>query len=157
MKSMKGCLFAILPVGLVVMAAPALGHHSFIAHYVEDPMVTVEGAVIEFQFRNPHSFVYIENTNDAGEVQRWALEMHNTIRMGKMGYTKDSIKPGDHVIAKGNRARDGSNRMRLDMLQRPADAFQYLDPSTHPEVAIEVGSSLYAGDELSFEDEYQPD
>ena len=115
-------------------------------------MVTVEGAVIEYQFRNPHSFVYVENMNDAEQVGAWALEMHNTVRMGKMGYTKDSIKPGDHVIAKGNPARDGSNRMRLDMLHRPADGFEYLDPLTHPEVAIEAGRSLTAGDELSFED-----
>ena len=144
---------ALLSGGLLGLATPAYAHHSFIAHYVDDSMVSVEGVVIEFQFRNPHSFVYIENTNDAGEVETWALEMHNTIRMGKMGFTKASFQPGEHVTATGNRARDGSNRMRLDMLQRPADDFEYLDPSTHPEVAIAAGSSLYAGDELSFEDD----
>ena len=144
---------ALLSGGLLGLAIPAYAHHSFVAHYVEDSMVTVEGTVIEFQFRNPHSFVYIENMNDAGEIQRWALEMHNTVRMTKMGYTKESIKFGDRITAKGNPARDGSNRMRLDMLYRPADDFEYLDPSTHPEVAIAAGTSLYAGDELSFTDE----
>ena len=50
---------------LVVLAAAAVGaradaHHSFAATYVEDQVVTIEGELVQFLFRNPHSFVHLQ-------------------------------------------------------------------------------------------------
>jgi Family of unknown function (DUF6152) len=45
------CLFAC--------AAQLYAHHSFTATYHEDQTVKIEGKLIQFQFRNPHSFVQV--------------------------------------------------------------------------------------------------
>jgi hypothetical protein len=52
---------------LVVAAAAVLStqvsvyaHHSFAATYFEDQTVTIKGKLVQFLYRNPHSFVHVE-------------------------------------------------------------------------------------------------
>jgi len=104
-------------------ATAAAAHHSFPAHYVADGSVTLHGTVAEFLWRNPHSFIHLEVRNDAGEPELWALEWHNTVIMASMGYSPDTLKAGDEIVVSGNPARDGTRRVRLVTLERPADGF----------------------------------
>jgi hypothetical protein len=46
---------AILVFGVTVYA-----HHSFAGSYIEDKSVSLEGKVVQFDIRNPHSFINIE-------------------------------------------------------------------------------------------------
>ena len=41
------------------LCAPVLGHHSFSELYLETDTIEVEGEVIEFQYRNPHSWIHV--------------------------------------------------------------------------------------------------
>ena len=59
---------------LVVAAASVLStqvnvyaHHSFAATYFEDQTVTIKGKLVQFLYRNPHSFVHVEAPDDKGE------------------------------------------------------------------------------------------
>ena len=119
MKSLLYCA-AIATIG---GASIASAHHSFPAHYVADGNVVLEGTVSEFLWRNPHSFIHLEVTNDAGEPELWALEWHNTVIMTRMGFTPETISSGDEVVVSGNPARDGTRRIRMVTLERPADGF----------------------------------
>ena len=60
---MKRTAVALLVAGAFLAAIPAYAHHSFAATYFEDKNITVEGTLVQFMFRNPHSFVeaYIEH------------------------------------------------------------------------------------------------
>ena len=42
-----------------VLALPALAHHGVAPHYDDDTQITIDGTVSEFEFINPHSFVYL--------------------------------------------------------------------------------------------------
>ncbi|HEY5568701.1 MAG TPA: DUF6152 family protein [Gammaproteobacteria bacterium] len=108
---------------LSLAAGAAAAHHSFPAHYKADASVTLHGKVSEFLWRNPHAFIHLEVVNEAGESELWALEWHNTVVMASMGYSPDTLKAGDEVIVSGNPARDGTRRVRLATLERPADGF----------------------------------
>ena len=49
-------------VGLMFTATPIRAHHSFAGTYLEDaPPVTIEGTLVAFLVRNPHSFVHVED------------------------------------------------------------------------------------------------
>ncbi len=113
-------LAAIATIGAPLIAS---AHHSFPAHYVADGNVVLEGTVSEFLWRNPHSFIHLEVINEQGEAQLWALEWHNTVIMTRMGFTPDTIRAGDEVVVSGNPARDGTRRIRMVTLERPADGF----------------------------------
>jgi len=65
--------------GLVVAGSLAAGgrmsaHHSFAATYFEDKTQTIEGELVQFLFRNPHSFVHVTAPDEKGIMQRWAVE-----------------------------------------------------------------------------------
>jgi hypothetical protein len=118
---MKRNLFIVLVLtGVLAGAAHLDAHHSFTATYHEDQTVKIEGKMMVFQFRNPHSFVQVQD--DKGI--RWSVEWGGAGQLGGQGVTRESLKPGDHVIITGNPGRTPSDhRVRMVTLYRPADKF----------------------------------
>lgn len=51
-------MLTMAAAGLVTVMSPALGHHGDAGRYTET-VTTVIGAVVEFQFINPHSMLII--------------------------------------------------------------------------------------------------
>jgi hypothetical protein len=118
---------AKLTLGLVVLgvcAIPVLAHHSFAATYFEDKVVTIEGDLVQFQFRNPHSFVDVAVKDAKGEITRWAVEWGGGGQLSREGVSRETLKPGDHVIISGNPGRnEADHRIRMQSIQRPKDGW----------------------------------
>ncbi len=75
---------------LVVAAAAFVGtradaHHSFAATYLEDQTVTIEGELVQFLFRNPHSFVHVMVKEKDGTMVRYAVEWGGAGQLGGQG------------------------------------------------------------------------
>jgi acyl-coenzyme A thioesterase PaaI-like protein len=101
---------------LALLAALAAGgttanaHHSFPAQYDADKSVTLTGTVTDVQWTNPHIFIHIDVADEeSGEVVNWALEMGGPNALLRLGWKRDSLKPGDVITVDGSLARDGSN------------------------------------------------
>lgn len=110
----------------VAIAPSALGHHSFPATYIEDGTARIEGRLVAFMFRNPHSYVHVNVTGEDGEVIRYAVEWGAAATLGRQGITRASLKPGDHVIVNGLPARNADeHRVLLRTIERPADGFRW--------------------------------
>ena len=121
-----------LAVLLVATAALAAGasrasaHHSFAATYLEDQSVTIEGELVQFLFRNPHSFVHVEGKDENGETVRYAIEWGGGGALGRQGVTRETLKPGDHVIIVGNPGRNpDDHRLRMVRLKRTSDGWTW--------------------------------
>jgi Family of unknown function (DUF6152) len=121
---------------ILVLAAAALvslsgiqlqAHHSFAATYFEDKQERVEGELVQFLFRNPHSFVHVEVKDPkGGEPIRYAIEWGGGGQLGRQGVTRETLKSGDHVIIIGNPGRNPEDhRLRMIRLQRPSDGFTW--------------------------------
>jgi hypothetical protein len=121
---MKLRLFAsVLAIGILA-AAQARAHHSFVATYFEDKTVQIEGKLVQFQFRNPHSFIQVEVKDDKGQIQRWSIEWGGASQLGAQGVTNETLKYGDIVTLTGAPGREPSdNRMLLRSLRRKSDGF----------------------------------
>ena len=101
-------------------------HHSFAATYFEDKQEKVEGDLVQFLFRNPHSFVHLEVKEPNGQVVRYAVEWGGGGQLGRQGVTRDTLKVGDHVVIIGNPGRNPEDhRLRMIRLQRPADGYTW--------------------------------
>jgi len=101
-------------------------HHSFAATYFEGKQVTLEGDIVQFQWRNPHSFVHMMAKDDKGKEQRWAIEWGAGGQLGNMGIARDTLKPGDHVIVTGDISRTtGDFRLRMRTILRPKDGWRW--------------------------------
>ncbi len=121
---MKRTAFALLIAGAFLSAVPAFAHHSFAATYFEDKNITVEGTLVQFMFRNPHSFVHIEAPDDSGKMETWAVEWGGGGQLSRDGVSRDTLKPGDHVIITGNPGRNPEDhRIRMRSIKRPSDGF----------------------------------
>ena len=119
-------LMAVAFVGAIALARPALAHHSFAATYFEDKTVTVEGDLVQFLYRNPHSFVHVEAKQPDGTTVRWAVEWGAGGQLGRQGVTRETLKPGDHVIVVGNPGRNPEDhRLRMVNITRPSDGWKW--------------------------------
>ena len=100
------------------------GHHSFQASYDTENVIRIEGTLVGFMLRNPHSHVYVMAPDENGVMRRWGVEWGGASVLMRQGLTRDSLKAGDHVIITGNPGRNpGDYRLRMQTLHRPADGF----------------------------------
>jgi hypothetical protein len=107
---------------LVFLSMPALfAHHSTAEYDLKHP-ATATGVVTRFDWINPHARIYLDVTGDNGavensEVEHWIIEIDSPNALGRMGWTKNSLKPGDKLTCSGARAKDGSPRMRCTQVK----------------------------------------
>jgi hypothetical protein len=94
---------------LAAAGTAANAHHSFPAQYDAEKSVTLTGTVTDVQWTNPHIFIYIDVTDDSGEIVNWALELGGPNSLLRLGWKRDSLEPGDVITVDGSLARDGSN------------------------------------------------
>src|ERR1700694_3384584 len=73
-KGMKTRLVILLVAGTLAAGVRVYAHHSFAATYFDDKKVTVEGELVQFLYRNPHSFIQVETKDTSGQTTRWAVE-----------------------------------------------------------------------------------
>jgi Family of unknown function (DUF6152) len=121
---MKRAMFALLLAGVLLASSTTYAHHSFASTYDETKKITVEGKLVQFLFRNPHSFVHVMAPDEDGTMQRWAIEWGGAGQLGGQGVTRETLKPGDKVIITGNPGRNpADHRVRMVTLRRPSDGF----------------------------------
>ena len=89
----------------LVLAAPVSAHHSDAGMNMES-VITFEGTVKEFAWRNPHVYVIVE-TEQSGEPVDWELQMGPVNVSIRRGWTWDSLSPGDQVRVRANAMEDG--------------------------------------------------
>jgi len=98
------------PAQLVVAAAALLILHSAAAHHsrsnFSDQKLTLEGVVTSFEWKNPHVYFTVEVPGESGAARTWVIETHNTIVLGRRGWTPDSLAVGDEVVVSGSPDRD---------------------------------------------------
>ena len=119
---------ALLGVCLIVIlgSAQAFAHHSFAATYVEEQTVTIEGELVQFLYRNPHSFVHVMVQQKDGTSIRYAVEWGGTGQLNVQGVTRDTLKPGDFIVVSGSPGRNpDDHRVRMVSLKRPKDGFSW--------------------------------
>ena len=100
-----------------VLAVPVFGHHSN-ARLDMSAVVTIEGAVTEFNWRNPHVYFVVETTDERGERVEWTIQTGSTITSGRMGWTRESLLVGDRVALEAHPALDGGSYALLASIEK---------------------------------------
>jgi hypothetical protein len=118
-------LVAPLAAAALAIGAQAFAHHSFAATYLESQSVTIEGELVQFVLRNPHSFVELNVPQPDGTMVRYVVEWGSPSQLkGKI--TRETLKPGDHLIITGNPGRNTEDhRVRLLTFRRPKDGWSW--------------------------------
>ena len=123
----------------IVVASALFGmttqaHHSISAVYDDTQRVTIEGVVTEFQFVNPHPIVVVDVRDSSGKAQQWRLEMDNQRELADIGFTIDTLKPGERLVVIGSLARRQAQSLYVRRLDRPSDGFSYEQVGSSPRI-----------------------
>jgi Family of unknown function (DUF6152) len=122
---MRGVFLSVIAVVLLT-GAVAYAHHSYAATYDTSREVKLEGKLVQFVYRNPHSFVHVQAPDASGAMQRWSVEWAGTAQLDNQGVKRESLKVGDEVVIVGRPSRvTGEYRALMVSLKRPLDGFTW--------------------------------
>ena len=128
---MKFKLIALVVAGFLLSGLTVHAHHSFSSLYDEDSSIEIEGQLVQFLLRNPHSWIHVLAPDENGEMVRWGVEWDGAGPLGSQGLTRDSLRPGDRIVISGNPGLNLADRkiMRMRTILRPSDGFGWGDPN----------------------------
>jgi hypothetical protein len=95
-----------LAIVLSLTAGAALAHHSF-AMFDQSQTVRLEGTVTDFRWTNPHVFIELVVTNEAGADEEWSIEMTSPEHLARAGWRPGTLQAGDKVILSIHPMREG--------------------------------------------------
>lgn len=108
-------------------------HHSIAGVYDGRRQVTIEAVVREFRFTHPHPLIVveIEAVSDESVVppedrrRPWTLEMDNRWELAELGFTDETLQPGDEITVTGSLARRQRRALYVRRLEHAAADFTY--------------------------------
>lgn len=125
---MKTTLVALTAVLILACGITAEAHHAFAGSYILDQTATVEGTIVQFDIRNPHSFLNLEVKDADGKITRWGIEWGSVSQLRATGISQTSLKIGDKITVVGAPSRDPlEHKTLLRKVQRTSDGFSWGD------------------------------
>ena len=105
-------------ISLVVLlaflsAAPCLLAHHGVPAFDMSKVVTIKGTVVDYQLINPHMLMRVKVIGDDGNSVEWIVEGVSALMLMRVGFRRDTFKPGDAITVVGHANKDGKPSMVL--------------------------------------------
>jgi hypothetical protein len=97
----------------VLLSTPGLAHHGY-GMFDVNTDTEYSGTLTRMELVNPHSYMYFETSNEAGETITMRCEMRAAMLIRRSGWSLDMFVPGSHVEIKGHPHRTDPNACYLD-------------------------------------------
>jgi len=110
--------YCVLSAGMFTLLCRSMEAHHSTASYDLIHGTIISGVVTGFDWENPHAQLYLDVAGE-DDTEHWTIEMESPVRLKSLGWTKDTLKPGDRITVIGSRAKDQSLRMRAGYVQWP--------------------------------------
>jgi len=104
-KYLSGVAFGAVAMALCAIS-PADAHHSF-AMFDRTKTVKVSGTIKEFDWTNPHIYIWLNAVDTKGKQQTYGIESASPGVLVRHGWTRNTLKMGDKVMIEINPLRDG--------------------------------------------------
>jgi len=96
-KLMQSVVRGIAIVSLIACGTSlAVAHHSAAA-FDSTQRKDITGTVKKFDYSNPHTWVWLDVTNEQGAVETWGVEGMSPNFLNRRGWTRTTLKPGDKL------------------------------------------------------------
>jgi hypothetical protein len=99
-------ILGVVATVVMVVPAAAVAHHSA-AMFDSTAEVTLNGTVVEWQWRNPHCTLRLDVKDKDGSVKTWSVATANIADLSKRGWSRRTFNPGDAVTVVIRPARSG--------------------------------------------------
>jgi hypothetical protein len=94
--------------GFLLLSVAAAAHHSISVEFDTAQRLIFEGVVTKVEWTNPHIYFYADIKEKDGKSIGWAFEAAGPNQLLRSGWSRDSLKRGDHVTIVGFPARGGA-------------------------------------------------
>ena len=85
-------------------------HHAFGAEFDPNRPLLLKGPVVKVEWVNPHAWIHLEHTTEAGDKEVWMVEGGTPNTLLRRGLNKRSLLPGTYIIVDGYQSKDRSKR-----------------------------------------------
>ncbi len=93
---------AVVVIVMWLASAPRVhAHHSSAAAYDSSKTVETQGTVSQVLLKNPHTFIFLESTDETGQKVQWQVEMQAAATLFSQGWTKETVKVGTVIKVSG--------------------------------------------------------
>jgi hypothetical protein len=97
---------AIFLAGALAVSAPLFAHHGYAAYDMINSR-SLKGTITSYALANPHTQISFDVKDASGNVEHWAVETGLPVRgMRAIGFTSESLKPGDEVTINFHPAKE---------------------------------------------------
>jgi len=96
---------AVLVLGVVAAATPAMGHHATAPAFDQGRVIEVAGEVTAVRWQNPHIHLTLRSTEADNNGQIWEIETNSVSIVSRFGLSADLVAPGTQVRVAGNPGR----------------------------------------------------
>lgn len=120
MKTAMQAIIRGLLVGILIAGGTsvALAHHSA-AIFDATQTKVITGVVKKFDYSNPHTWVWLDVTDDQGKVETWGVEGMSPNFLSRRGWNRNTLKPGDKLSVTIRPMKDGQKAGMWLRGQRP--------------------------------------
>jgi hypothetical protein len=87
---------AVIAAVLSLATGSVAAHHSFSVFNMQTE-ITITGKVKEVQWTNPHIWIWVDVTDESGEVVTWGLEGMSPNFLARRGWTRTTLEVGDEI------------------------------------------------------------
>ncbi|WP_428098986.1 DUF6152 family protein [Candidatus Rariloculus sp.] len=120
MKKVLGLVLTTTGLAAWLASGTVTAHHSFAAAYDEDAPLNIEGVVTKVELTNPHSWLWVDVTDENGTTTNWGFEGGPPVNLFRNGLTRDALPVGSEIKVFAYQAKSGENK-------GVAVFFEYLD------------------------------
>src|SRR5215510_14937185 len=127
-------LIAVVGLAAFLTARPLFAHHEILAKFDDKKTTTLKGTVTKLDWANPHVHIFM-NVQNGNSLANWAVELESPVDLGRGGWTRDSVKPGDALTVQGIAARNGSRQVWANSVVMTNTNKKLFDGATPPKPA----------------------
>jgi hypothetical protein len=115
---LKSKLLMSLAFLVVILTAcgPVFGHHGSASYKADKVVVIKQATVTRFVWANPHAVVLFDVKDDKGNVSHWAGEAGSPSAVSLLGWTRNSLQPGDVITVRLYPSKFENTVGRLDKI-----------------------------------------
>lgn len=93
-------VLSILIASICANVSQLAAHHGTgISYDLASNPVTLKGTITEFRWANPHVSIFMDVKDASGKVVNWSIEGNSIIGYARMGFSRNTLKPGMAVTA----------------------------------------------------------